>query len=175
MSTRKIVEIVAMSLAVLVLIAMFIPYASGGSENFWKYSELLFNDKNHIFGIMMIVGLLASAICLLLHVLGVMKDSKESYIGAGFVGLLTLTEFINIADGSLDGVGIGFWLLSLCGPAFLVLTVVAQFLSDEAKPKYGYGYNQYGQPNGYNPMGYQNPQGGYPQQGGYNPQGPMYR
>lgn len=175
MSQRKIVEIIAMVMALIVIISLFIPYAGSGdySISIWEASE----GTKHVTPILVILSTIAAAVCLMLHIMGVMKDSKESYIGAGYVGIYCLSVFFTYAtsEGGFEGLAVGFWLLVLSGVAMLALSIIAQFLSDEApaKPQYGApygGYNQYGQqPGGY---GYPNAQPNVPQQGGYNPQVP---
>ena len=179
MSPRKIVEIIAMVMALLIIIAIFVPYMGSGGYNinFWDAS----GDK-HLEPIFIILSAIASAVCMMLQVMGVTKDSKESYIGAGFIGIFSLISFFGKATSSngFDYAMAGYWMIVLCGIAMLVLSVVAQFISDEApvRPQYGSpygGYGQYGQqPGGYNPMGgYPNAQPNVPQQGGYNPQAPQ--
>ena len=175
MSPRKIVEIIAMVMALIVIITLFIPYAGSGS---YSYSIWDASADKHILPILMILASIGTAVCLLLQVMGVTKEAKESYIGAGYVGIYAVYVFMNYATSTngFEGLAAGFWLFVLSGIAMLALSIVSQFLSDEApvKPQYGApygGYNQYGQqPGGY---GYPNAQPNVPQQGGYNPQAPQ--
>lgn len=182
MSKRKIFNIVNICLSVLLIIFMFLPFISvyGSDVNFWDV-----NGEKHIIPILMIIELLGACVFYIMQVVGYIKETKNAYPFIGFGVTYYLYYFISAADaGSLDVLGYGFWLALICSVALTAMTIIANYMSDEApvRPQqpygggYGYNPNQYGyngqpQNNGY----YPNQQMPGPQQGYNGQNGPMYR
>lgn len=181
MSTRKILNIVNCCITLLFIISLFLPMVSGYSVSLWDSYE----SSDHILPIVLIMELLGLAVFYVLQIVGTIKNTKDCYPLLGFGVTFFVVQFISSASsGSLDLYGVGSWLSLLSSVALTVVTILANFMSDEApaKPQYNNGYGYYPQNN--NPYGYQPPQYGQPQgpqqmppQGYNNPngQGPMYR
>ncbi len=158
MSTRKKLNIVNIGLVVLLIISIFLPVAAqeGYSFNFWDV-------YGNILSIIMILEYVGLGVFYVLQIMGILKNTKESYPLLGFSVTYFVYLFINGANtGNLDVFSFGFWLLLLGSIAITVITILANYMSDEAPVKQQYN-NGYGYYNPNNPYGYQ------PQNNGYYP------
>ena len=181
MSKRKIFNIVNICLSILLIVVMFLPFAKvyGQDVSFWDM-----NGEKHIMPIIMILELIGACIFYIMQVVGFLKETKNAYLFVGYGLTYYLYSFVSLADsGSFNLLGYGFWIGLIGYIVLTVMTIAANYMSNEApvKPQqpygggYGYNPNQYGygapQNNGY----YPNQQMPGPQQGYNGQNGPMYR
>lgn len=190
MSTRKIFNIVNSILAVMMIAFVFLPFIvnSRGEEfSFWNLTK-----GDYTLPIVFIIELLGLIAFYVLQIVGVLKNTKDGYPLLGFgITYFVANAISGATQGMLDYFRYGFWLLLLGTVVLTVMSILANYMSDDAPnnkqaPNNGYGYyppnaNPYGygnqqQNNGYYPQGQANGQPNYNGQQGYNnSNGQMYR
>lgn len=173
MSKRKIFNIIAIGLLVVLFINMFLELADG-SGSLWDSLESL-----TIMKVVLILELVAGIALCALQVCGIVKDSKYAVFPVAYF----FTEFFQsfsflMKNEAMDYAGIGLWVGLIVSIAALVVIIIANLMSDEAPQTFN-GYRQ----GNMNPMYNQNP--GMPmynqpmnqpmnQPGGYNNNGSQY-
>ena len=167
MSKRKIFNIVALVLLVILFIDMFLDLTTSGVTVWGSYDEMI------MMQVILVIELLSGIVLCALQVFGIIKDSKFAVFPLGFFLTDFLSSLIYLIDNdAISYAGVGLWIGLITSIAALVFIIVANLMSNEVKPKPM--YNGYGQN-----MGGYNPNNGMPmykmnqpmnqQQGGYYP------
>ena len=147
MSPRKILSIVGLSLSVLLIICIFLPFLDygGGTFSLWEYLD---RARSNGTGIIIIIELLVAVLAYVLQLTGVSKDSKLAYLGLGYYFTYHLSLFFTaMSNEAFSELAWGYWIGFILSLITVVLTIVANCISNESKPKFG----GYAQPSGFDP------------------------
>ncbi len=130
MNRRKIFSIVIASVALLIIIFSFLPYASiyGGKYSLWS------SDYNTIaIGVTQMIILLCVITVYLLHLFANLNEKwvKFANYGVGFVTFFHIVELFQIISASGAGTKVGFWFEFLLALGLGTCSVLWYFMSEE--------------------------------------------
>jgi len=151
MSARKILSIIGIVISALLIVCLFLPFFDlgdyGGSYSLWEYLD---RSKAGATSIIIIIELLIAILAYILQLTNVSKDSKLAFLGLGYYFTYHLSLFFTALNNeALNELTFGYWIGFILSLIALVITIIAIFVSNESKPKYGGYYQQ--QPMSFDP------------------------
>ena len=120
------------------------------------------------------IELVIAVVAYILQLTGVSDDAKLAYLGLGYYTSYHISLlFTALNNSATEQLAFGFWIGLILSVTTVLLTFIGSFISNKAKPKYGYGPR----PTGFDPQTgkpiYEKPKAIV----GYNPQTgePIYK